>query len=287
MPNWVTNRVVAEDFDKLQEALINKETGEVDFNILKSMHDDLNITAGCGEYLTPLDYNPNKEVLKFQREKLNEFLQDRYNNTITQEQFVDRTLIHLVGTKLEQEIKEVYDIDKLGQQTREAIVNILKGYFNVQRYGYNNWYNAQRNEWGTKWNAHDTCVCGAEISFNTAWSTPMGIWEALSKITPITVAFADEDTGSNCGIIKFEDGHAVSEFGRSDEAKNLNKDEQYLVDVGFALAIAGSNVEDFIDMYGDEEIEESFNTDKIRAEAIMKKSYAETKAVLVSNGFEM
>lgn len=279
MPNWVTNRVVAEDFDKLQEALINKETGEVDFNILKPMHNDLNIKAGCGEYLTPLDFNPSEEVLKFQREKLDEFLQDRYNSTITQEQFVDRALIHLLGTKLEQEIKEVYGMDNLGQRTREAIVNILRGYFNVQRYGYNNWYNAQCNEWGTKWNADCTCVCGEEISFNTAWSTPIGIWEALSKITPITVAFADEDTGSNCGIIKFKDGHAVSEFG--------SEDENMLASIGFAIAIQGNDIEDIIDMYDEECVEHYFNTDMQTFEQIATQSYNETLAVLSENGFSV
>lgn len=279
MPNWVTNRVVAEDFNKLQEALIDKETCKVDFNILKPLNDDLHIAAGCGEYLTPLDYTSNKKVMKFQREKLDKFLQDKYNSELTQEQFVDRALLHLCGTKLEQELKEMYGIDNLGQRTREAIVNILRGYFNVQRYGYNNWYNAQCEEWGTKWNATNTYIHGEEVSFSTAWSTPTGIWEALSKITPITVAFADEDTGNNCSIVKFKDGHAVSEFGSEDEDMSAN--------IGFALAIQGRDIKDVTDMYDEECVKHYFNTDMQTFKQTMAQSYNETLAVLSENGFSV
>ena len=278
MPNWVTNRVVAKDYDKLYEALID-EAGEVDFNILKPLSKDLDIQAGSGEYLTRLDYMPNEKILEFQKNKLDVFLQDRYNSDITQEQFVDRALVHLLGTKLEQEIKEVYGISDLGQRTREAIVNILKGYFNVQRYGYNNWYNAHINEWGTKWNADNTYCNGEEICFQTAWSTPIGIWEELSKRTPIIVAFADEDTGSNCGIVKFENGHAVSEFGSEDENKSVS--------VGFAIAIQGNDIEEISEMFDEDTVEKYFETDMGTFEAIATQSYNETLAVLSENGFSV
>ena len=293
MPNWVTNRVVAKDFEVLKKSLLN-ELGEVDFNILIPHHEDLNITAGGIDYEHRLDFNPNESRLAFNRDVLNPYLDTMYNKRISQNGFVKKALKNL-SDELRMKIAQAYDITRDDNEDDIAYKKeidkwldlIFRGYFNIQRYGYKNWYEANNVEWGTKWNASETYVFGNEICFQTAWSTPLGIWKALSKLTDITVAFADEDTGSNCGLVKFSNGEAISEFGRSDEAENLDEDERYLVDVGFALAIAGSDVEDYIDMYSDDEVEEDFNTDRARAEAIMKKSYTETKTVLVLNGFEM
>lgn len=47
------------------------------------------------------------------------------------------------------------------------------------------------------------------IEFETAWSMPHPIYAALAKYTPIRVVYADEDIGSNCGLVDFftdEDG---------------------------------------------------------------------------------
>jgi hypothetical protein len=71
--------------------------------------------------------------------------------------------------------------------------------------------------WGTKWNAYaividDICEC---VSFATAWSIPWPIWEALAqrfkdmKSIRMIIEYADEDEGSNCGIIAYEGGQQL------------------------------------------------------------------------------
>lgn len=69
-----------------------------------------------------------------------------------------------------------------------------------------------RNVWGTKWGSYDNNVERLEegvVSFDTAWSTPDGIWERLAKKFPdevITVEYADEDIGYNCGTLTLHKG---------------------------------------------------------------------------------
>lgn len=71
-----------------------------------------------------------------------------------------------------------------------------------------------RREWGTKWNAYDCTVDApaGTASFDTAWSCPRPVFEALSKKFPdavIEISFADEDIGSNCGKFTLNGGVVV------------------------------------------------------------------------------
>ena len=69
-----------------------------------------------------------------------------------------------------------------------------------------NWYKWHITYWGTKWGAYD---CYTKIGksyvqfvFSTAWSVAHPIIAKLSLLGhPVEVKFADEDYGSNCGII--------------------------------------------------------------------------------------
>lgn len=63
--------------------------------------------------------------------------------------------------------------------------------------------------WGTKWNAYTACVGYDEVTFQTAWNYPEPIFKALSKKFPdliFEVEYADEDSGSNCGITAWKNG---------------------------------------------------------------------------------
>jgi hypothetical protein len=76
------------------------------------------------------------------------------------------------------------------------------------------WSDWNRNNWGTKWNAYDTHIepiegdlC--ELRFDTAWSHPFPVVEALAKLFPeeqIKVWWADEDMGQNVGWYVIEPG---------------------------------------------------------------------------------
>lgn len=96
----------------------------------------------------------------------------------------------------------------------------------------NCWYSWNREFWGTKWNAYDTRVTGADgdgatVTFLTAWSHPAPVIVALSKKFPLTafvVEYADEDFGSNVARYRILDGERYDIFAPapgSDEANEL------------------------------------------------------------------
>lgn len=74
------------------------------------------------------------------------------------------------------------------------------------------WYEWNIEHWGTKWDAYDFdeyAKYDKEFSFQTAWTTPIPIIEALSRMFPdveFNVRYADEDIGSNLGQFLMKDG---------------------------------------------------------------------------------
>lgn len=75
-----------------------------------------------------------------------------------------------------------------------------------QRFGFTDWYSWRTNHWDTKWNCYsinaDNWDSENTIVFQTAWSTPLAIFEELSRKFPdlsISVRYYDEDFGSNVG----------------------------------------------------------------------------------------
>jgi hypothetical protein len=86
---------------------------------------------------------------------------------------------------------------------------------NKEKYGYTTWYNWSCNNWGTKWNAYQTPDQRDEsdtIFFQTAWSAPLPVIEALSKKFPdltFEIEWADEDTGSNTGWFRYKNGVVI------------------------------------------------------------------------------
>ena len=85
---------------------------------------------------------------------------------------------------------------------------------NLDTHGFKDWYTWSIANWGTKWNAYDSIEVDDKIMFDTAWSTPLPIIEELSSMFPnvkITLEFADEDFGHNCGQVVFLDGNTIDE----------------------------------------------------------------------------
>ncbi len=63
--------------------------------------------------------------------------------------------------------------------------------------------------WGTKWNAVDAMLNGTVFRFITAWSAPLAVIKALSKLFPnvgIKIKWSDEGVGNNCGEAEFYEG---------------------------------------------------------------------------------
>lgn len=76
--------------------------------------------------------------------------------------------------------------------------------------GEANWYGWSRKHWGTKWNAYQAKRLRADaVRFLSAWSFPEPVLAALSSNFPdkeIRVAYADEDLGSNLGMVTYRGG---------------------------------------------------------------------------------
>ena len=71
------------------------------------------------------------------------------------------------------------------------------------------WYEWCIKNWGTKWDAYDVNLIKEGLRFYTAWSCPAPIFEAIAQKYPdaeFRVLFADEDIGSNLGVIHIKDG---------------------------------------------------------------------------------
>lgn len=68
------------------------------------------------------------------------------------------------------------------------------------------WTSFNRQEWGTKWNAYNQSkVSDNEYLFETAWSCAHKIAKAIADkfdMVKVTLTFADEDWGSNAGILE-------------------------------------------------------------------------------------
>lgn len=155
---------------------------------------------------------------------------------------------------------------------------------NLDKHGFKDWYSWSVANWGTKWNAYSISEADDCIMFDTAWSTPLPVIEELSSMFPnvqITLEFADEDFGHNCGQIVFLDGDTIDENipkGGSAEAYVLaarirdmgledifyatgySEDETFLNEVFVAMfsKFSPKKVLDEIGVYNDIEFSDTF-----------------------------
>ena len=119
---------------------------------------------------------------------------------------------HPLIASLQQSNRSRVDVLKLSDEGFEQLVQMLR---NKRSCGHFNTLDFARDVWGTKWNAYDQVINldASELSFDTAWSCPMPVLQELSKRHPdeeITVRYADEDLGSNCGTVRLKAGETVS-----------------------------------------------------------------------------
>ena len=54
---------------------------------------------------------------------------------------------------------------------------------NLEKFGFQNWYDWRVENWGTKWNSYDCNMTDFGMSFCTAWSPPEPVIKELAKIT--------------------------------------------------------------------------------------------------------
>ena len=282
MANWVQLTIKADNADVVIEKLIRQATEQeikdgsdeyvVDFNKVTPMPSDLQITAGANEWITKATYRKQQEDL--QNSIIKPILDKLYNKSITQAEFMDK--VHAVLPLHLSKFVRIYNLmDTLTETIKNSIDNIVKGYFNLRRYGYKNWYEFCNAEWGTKWNATNLNVSDGIIYFQTANGLPVPILQKLSNYTDLTVLYADEDTGSNYGILHISNGDIkvlLSDVKRS---------------VGESMACRRENIENIEDdfceeNYTNEEIYEYFNTTRPKFFKQEKQAYNEVNNLITS-----
>ena len=128
---------------------------------------------------------------------------------------VDYGISYIQGdvTKKE-EIECLFNTFHNGENRFKECIRLAKiALDNIKKYGYKNWYDWNRANWGTKWDAYEPYVNAMTdeifLSFMTAWSTPEPIFRKLAEQYPdllIEIEYADEDLGYNCGSYSYVDG---------------------------------------------------------------------------------
>lgn len=84
----------------------------------------------------------------------------------------------------------------------------------VKKYGAPDWYAWRLKNWDTKWLPSETVVVDEyTVEFQTPWSVPYNILREISKKyhTSVVDYYADEDLGSNCGTLKFDNGEIMED----------------------------------------------------------------------------
>lgn len=203
MPNWIINKITSSNMNELKKLLLN-EKGEVDFEKIERMPNDLNITAGGRDYGESLFFpdSPDKKLI---RDTIDAVLKNLYDKTISRDSFVDKVMKY----KKIDVVKLICSLQQVSKKDKESIRIYIAGFYNLKKHGAINWYDWHNKHWGTKWNGCDTYVGDNFIEFSTAWATPEPIFLKLSKKIPLTVAYGDEDVfGENAGIVDYENGIA-------------------------------------------------------------------------------
>jgi hypothetical protein len=243
MPNHVTNNLIFKGSNKDIQELRNAIKGvdsdgdeiEIDFNKIIPMPESMHITSGSmvDRGIAILKFTERGDDSELRR--MLDYPWVKAENIKTPQQLVDHFLKEEKGNQ-----------DYL-KEARIALDNI-------EKYGHKDWYSWSVANWGTKWNAYNISSGESSLSFDTAWSTPAQVIEKLSEMFPnieITLEFADEDFGHNCGIVVFLAGNVIEE--------NIPKGgsaEAYAI----ATEVQGGEIDDLMFRICDGENEEFIET---------------------------
>lgn len=229
MPNWVTCRVISTDMKKLKELMCQGDS--VDFNKLIPMPQDLLDVQKSS-------YSYNKETLPMFSDKyltpvIPVMMSIYYDvNVNTQKDFLDKALNN---KELVQSVKNYFEMDGDSDFYKDSIESFFKGFYNYGKYGYVDWYDWSRANWGVKWNASNGYWDGDNYGagFETAWVLPYEYLMKLAEQVDLRVLYADEDRGVNCGVLQFtkdDDGNVMCEtlMEESDELAYFAWCEEYI-----------------------------------------------------------
>lgn len=208
MPNHVTNKIKATP--KIINSCLNSD-GNFDFLLIIEKPKKLKSTDDGGVYINA--ENAAKNL----------FGEDTFHNALN---------------------KSIVDHDDVFNQFIMMVTN-------KKETGFYHDMDFARSEWGTKWNAYEqdiSKVKDGEIRFNTAWSHPEKVINALSKKFPdeeIYIEYADEDIGSNCGSYSVKNGVRSDENIAPNWSKQSEDEKRKWTEFAFKLTNPDSDPKEF------------------------------------------
>jgi len=226
MPNHIQNRLtVTGNKDEVTKlfASISSEDKEgvkeqIDFNKIVPMPEGMDVSVHSGvetwvEICTgQVDFNLLFTSLP---DSISNLMQQQQYGTLSSRLSANTAMETLMG-KRKGNVKDFTD------EEFDGFVQCLK---NFRSTGFHSWYNWAIKNWGTKWNAYgqnDKRNTENAIYFETGWSSPIGLIQKLSAKFPeltLQLDYADEDSGSNTGMIQFVNGEATNVIQPESQSK--------------------------------------------------------------------
>ena len=224
MPNHITNKISL-DVAKL---LTNSE-GSIDFNLVLPMPESL--------------MNPDPQQMEIRAKAAMGLLKQHP---------IDQSALECLSHHSKMRLATEGMFEPIDNEKINLLIQAIE---NLRDHGFVYWYPWAIKNWGTKWNAYSVEFGNRFCTFQTAWSHPAPVFKKLSEMNPdieITVEYADEDIGSNCGIVTYSGGRVLSE----NIAPNWNGLNEELRDnwIRFALSITDpENIEERMAEYAEEQ----------------------------------
>lgn len=198
--------------------------GSIDFNKLIPMPKELHIESssmtdqGIELYLTSI--NP---LVPYYGKRADKIKIDEYVDIIRKLN-ENKSFSAFTGTMSAAQIESTLQKYKDLPQNKNIFFSGKQAVENVVKYGSKDWYDWAIKNWGTKWNAYEFEKVNEDtITFETAWSAPHPILNAISEKYPkitFSHSWADEDIGSNVGKRIYING----EIMELERPANLSKD---------------------------------------------------------------
>ena len=124
-------------------------------------------------------------------------------------------------------VNEFVTYGKCGEKTdvTSPLEQYVREEYNIQKYGYQDWYRWSLDNWGTKWNANvEDCLVNQDmqyLEFSTAPFPPKPVIHKLSELFPqleISCVYCEEDLcKGQCGEFSYIGGECVSGFAAAPE----------------------------------------------------------------------
>ncbi len=223
MPNHIQNRLkVVGDAQEVKKLLDHiKSTNEdgvenrMDFNkiITRPEGMDLEVHEGVKMWVEICTGQIDFSLLFTQMPSSpSEMLKNRNYGDLASRLHASTAMEHLTG-KRKQNVKD-FSTEEL-----DMFIQCLKNY---REHGSTSWYEWNKANWGTKWNAYETNDernTSDTIYFQTAWTAPIKLMAELSTQFPgieLHCDYADEDSGSNVGKVILKNGDALEVFQPED-----------------------------------------------------------------------